>query len=368
MKKASIYGAGSIGNHLAFACRNKGWDVTLCDIDREALERTKDSIYPERYGGWDKNIRLVELTEGILPEKSDVVIIGTPPDTHFGLALKILKSAPPEVMLIEKPLCSIDMKHARELLELAGETGTKLLTGYNHTLTRNTLEAEALIQNNLIGNPLYLYAGFREHWKGIFKAHPWLNGPEDSYLGYSSRGGGAGGEHSHALNIWQHFSHQTGMGRIEEVSAMLDVVDDGACSYDRIFQVNVKTERGLHGHIVQDVITKPPKKMLSLQGDSGFIEWHVNFDEGRDAVLYSGDGCKVEKILIEKTRPDDFKGEVDHIESILDGKIPNSPISVERGLDTMLVLAGAHLSNQTGRSVRINYDKGYSPDALEAEK
>ena len=38
MTKVKIYGAGSIGNHLAYACRSKGWDVTLCDIDTEHRE------------------------------------------------------------------------------------------------------------------------------------------------------------------------------------------------------------------------------------------------------------------------------------------------------------------------------------------
>ena len=84
-----IYGAGSIGNHLAHACRNKGWSVTICDIDPQALERTKNEIYPERYSVWDKEIQLV--TAGQLPSISfDLAIIGTPPDSHIPIALKIL--------------------------------------------------------------------------------------------------------------------------------------------------------------------------------------------------------------------------------------------------------------------------------------
>jgi 3-hydroxyacyl-CoA dehydrogenase len=41
MIKVKIYGAGSIGNHLAHACRTKGWDVTLCDKDPEVIKRGK---------------------------------------------------------------------------------------------------------------------------------------------------------------------------------------------------------------------------------------------------------------------------------------------------------------------------------------
>lgn len=53
-----IIGAGSIGNHLAHACRHLGWNVTICDIDDEALSRTKTLIYPGRYQKWDDEIEL----------------------------------------------------------------------------------------------------------------------------------------------------------------------------------------------------------------------------------------------------------------------------------------------------------------------
>ena len=56
--KVKIFGAGSIGNHLAHASRCLNWDVDICDTDKEALDRTKYQIYPNRYGKWDKAIGL----------------------------------------------------------------------------------------------------------------------------------------------------------------------------------------------------------------------------------------------------------------------------------------------------------------------
>ena len=55
-----IIGAGSIGNHLANACVAQGLSVTIVDIDKDALDRTKNIIYPERYGNWDNNIILTQ--------------------------------------------------------------------------------------------------------------------------------------------------------------------------------------------------------------------------------------------------------------------------------------------------------------------
>ena len=61
-----------------------------------------------------------------------------------------------------------------------------------------------------------------------------------------------------------------------------------------------------------------------------------------------------------KKRTDDFVGEIDHIEDVLEGKEVESPISLERGLDTMMVIAAAHISNKLDRIVKINYKDGYS--------
>ena len=49
--------------------------------------------------------------------------------------------------------------------------------GYNHTLGRNTVLAEEILRSGLTGPVATISARTREHWGGIFKAHPWLLGP-----------------------------------------------------------------------------------------------------------------------------------------------------------------------------------------------
>jgi predicted dehydrogenase len=363
--KVIIYGAGSIGNHLAHACRSKGWHVLMCDTDPEALRRTREDIYPSRYGRWDPEIRLC-APDRVPDEDFDVAIIGTPPDTHVRLATHVLEKRPPEVLLIEKPLCTPSLDGVQRLLALQKASGTFVGTAYNHTLTANSREAARILKQKAIGDPITISARFREHWGGIFNAHPWLNGPKDTYLGFVERGGGASGEHSHAINIWQHFAHLVGAGRIVEVSALMDMVDDGVVRYDRICLMHVKTETGLLGDIAQDVVTEPAQKAVRIQGTKGFLEWFVNYDKDHDALRYEGgpDGMKMD--MIPKKRPDDFKGEVDHIEDILSGgDRARSPISLERGLDTMLVLAAVHVSHRHERTVSIRYEQGYHPDSIQ---
>jgi len=363
MIKVKVYGAGSIGNHLAHACRSKGWDVTLCDIDADALKRTRNDMYPSRYGQWDDKIKLLHVSE-LKPNKYDLIIIGTPPDTHISLALEVLRDIPPNALLIEKPLCTPSLSGCQELLALAESAGTFVAVGYNHTLTKNTRMTSEIVENDMIGHPLAISAAFREHWGGIFEAHPWLSGPKDSYLGFCERGGGASGEHSHAINIWQYFAHLLRMGRIVEVSAMFDIVDDGKVKYDRICQLNVKTENGLMGNVVQDVITKPAQKYFRIQGSNGFLEWYVNYDKYNDALIYGDYKSSVRKEFIPKKRPDDFIGEIDHLQDILESKTDESPISLERGLETMIVIAAAHASHKLERTVKIDYDEGYNLNAI----
>ena len=364
MTSIKIIGAGSIGNHLAHAARVKGWDVLLTDVDPEALRRAREDIYPDRYGEWDPEIQLADSQEAI-GELADVVFIGTPPDSHLTLAQDVLTKAPPRALIIEKPLCGPDLAGCSELWEQAQGSEVFVGVGYNHALGKNTQAMENILSQGSLGEVQTLSAKTREHWGGIFQAHPWLSGPASSYLGFSSRGGGACGEHSHAINIWQHFAHMLGAGRVQEVSAMLDMRHDGDAYYDQLAILALRTEQGLAGDVIQDVVTSPTEKMARIQGRKGFAEWHVNYESGADAVI-SGKGSETPQVtLFEKNRADDFILEIDHLEQILNGTITESPISLQRGLDTMMVIAAAFKSAKEKRNININWSAGYRPEALQ---
>ncbi len=361
--RVKILGAGSIGNHLAHGSRGQGWAVTICDIDPAALERTKTDIYPTRYGAWDETIRLA-APDAVAGETFDVVIVGTPPDVHMRIAMAELATNPPRVMVIEKPLCTPALEDCRALAAKAAETGTVVLVGYNHCLTPNTVLAEGWLKDGAIGEVLTLDGMVREHWAGIFGAHPWLAGPQDTYLGFTRRGGGALCEHSHGVNIWQHFARVAGAGRVVRVSATLDMVAAGGAEYDRIAQVDMVTETGLVGRVVQDVITDPAIKRLRLQGTEGHIEWEVNAEPGADAATLVTRTGGTRREVLKKTRPDDFRPEIAHVAAVLADPAAPSPISLTAGLETMLVLAAAIRSSAEGHAIAIDYAQGWRPEAL----
>lgn len=359
--KLKVLGAGSIGNHLSHAARRMGWSVDLVDTDAAALARTRDQIYPSRYGQFDSAIRLFEAKDA--PRGGyDVICIGTPPDSHIPLARAALAESP-RAIVIEKPVCGPDMAGAAELADEALAAGVAVFVGYDHVVGRASgFVGETLVTGDF-GRITTLDVEFREHWAGIFSAHPWLAGPWETYLGYSRRGGGASGEHSHAVNLWQHFAHLCGAGRVIEVQATLDIINDGRVDYDRLCLMNLRTEKGLVGRCVQDVVTRPPRKWARIQGETGHLEWWCGREPGVDAVSGERDGTAIAQQFT-KTRPDDFVEELKHIATALEMKAANSPISLARGLDTMLVIAAAHLSNESGRRVAIDYSKGWTRAAL----
>jgi len=351
MYNVLIVGAGSIGNHLAHACRCKGWEVTMFDIDPAALQRTQSEIYPSRYGEWDQAIRLIDSLE--FDQAFDLIIIGTPPDIHLDNVLNVLKVCPPKVLLIEKPLVSPIKANVDMLRELSLQPGPIILAGYNHNMSKITIRAEQLLGDDLVGDPLSLHVRWLEHWGGIFQAHPWLEGPQDSYLGFWSRGGGACAEHSHAISLWQHFSQALNCGPISEVSATMDMRRSEFVNYDQTTVIGMRSKRGLTGSIVQDVVTSPAQKMMRIQGVKGFLEWYVNYDDGHDALIYGRQGEEINKEQYSKKRPDDFIGEIDHIETLLKSDCKNSPLSLDRAINVMDAIIAAHESHQRGKMISI---------------
>lgn len=363
MKRVKVYGAGSIGNHLANASRRKGWSVDLCDTDPAALQRTRTMIYPGRYGAWDSSIGL--HTNASVPCGGyDLIVIGTPPDSHVKLARDAVKEKP-SAILVEKPVCAPNLNGAQALYEEAAAAGVMVFVGYDHAVGKSASLVRKLLAEQAIGTLDTLDMEFREYWGGIFAAHPWLDGPADSYLGYWRRGGGACGEHSHALNLWQSFALAAGAGRIVEVSAKLKYVSDGKIDYDKLCLAELRSENGLLGRVVQDVVTRPTRKWGRAQGALGYIEWLCGAKPSADSVVFAKDAGEVSTTDIQKTRPDDFVEELNHIEAtVASGDASKSVIAIERGLDTMLVVAACHKSSAEGRTVEIDYSRGYVESAV----
>lgn len=359
--RVKIHGAGSSGNHLANACRSLGFDVVMVDVDEKALGRTQKDIYPNRYGRWDPAIQLVTADKA--PKGGfDYIFVATPPDQHLPLALEALEEGP-KAILVEKPACPPHMELAHEVFEGAKAKGIRAFTCYDHVVGRAHETAQELVIGRSVGDVLTVDVEWREHWKPVFDEHPWWTGPQDSTLGSWERGGGASGEQSFALNLWQHWAHVLDKGRVSEVEAMVTYRKEGRAQYDTMTAWSLRTDKGFQGRVVQDVFTRPARKIATVQGTEGRVDMVANHSSSGDAVFLNRPGAPDKITPVHKKRPEDFIAVVRHIWSCMKDDKP-SPIDLERGLDTAMVIAAAHESESRRTRVRIDWSVGYTPEAI----
>jgi predicted dehydrogenase len=348
--RAKIIGAGSIGNHLARALRSHDVGVDLVDTDGAALARARDEIYPARYGSWDAGIGL-HLAEDAPSGGYDLIVIGTPPDVHLPLANAALDEGC-RALLIEKPLATPDLAGLDAFVGRVASSSTRVFVGYTHGVADATTALIERLRSDEVGEVLTVDTETREHWGGILAAHPWLPGPEASYLGSWSRGGGALGEHSHGLHLWQQIARDLGAGEVTSVSASLQMASSGGVEYDRIAMLQLTTESGLVGRCVQDVVTRPPAKGARVTGTDGVMELRFERELQRDVIVTTRPGVAPEAVEFPTTRTDDFGREVAHILRALAEGTP-SPLDLVHGVTTMQVIAAAFASSGSGRRQEV---------------
>lgn len=338
MTNILIYGAGSIGNHLSQSARKMQWDVTVVDTDPAALKRMQEDIYPSRYGSWDEGINLVKLSEfKSKPGDFDLIMIGTPPDSHLKLATESL-SLKPKILHIEKPLGTPIDDYQQFLSSCEASPSVLVTVGYDHAVASSVSHACDVIRDGLLGDVLSIDSLTREHWAGIFGAHPWLAGPHDSYLGYWKRGGGALCEHSHALHLGLVFAAASGWGDMLLQTAWSDVQRGQKGEvYDRRSDLILTShERKGTLRVTQDVITRPTEKKVTVVGEKGSLQ--LSLSPTLDQVKHFGpDGQLVEDKEFTKNRPADFFSLMEHYKALVDGEINfnDSPLRLELGLKVM---------------------------------
>ena len=350
--RVKVIGAGSIGNHLAHGCRTLGMDVTIVDLSSDALHRTRDVIYPTRYGAWEEKIRLSTPTE-VEGENFDVVIVGTPPATHLAIATSEMKANPPKLLLIEKPLSHPDAAAVRKFRETAGNSATRVLVGYNQRLKTNTtafLDAAASLE---LGALTGLTSHMLESWDGILRAHFWMTSEKDSYLAFTDQGGGALLEHSHALNLFLYFAAELGQGGVTDVEADMEWVSHETGRYDRDTKLQLTLGSGLMGEVRQDLHTWPAKKEAVAVFEKGSLVWSMG-DESDSVTHRDAGGAEIRVWNFPKTRPDDFIGELQHLQDLLNDPSLSSPLDLQNSLDVMDVIFSALESSSSGARVPLS--------------
>lgn len=148
MINVAIVGYGYWGPNLTrnFASLDNCRVKTIVDHRPERLRKAKSTF--------NNTIKLTSNFNDIIEDKEiDAVIIATPVKTHFELGYKVLKSG--RHLFLEKPLAS-SAKEATELLRLTEKMRKITLVDHTFVYTPATRKIKSLIDENQIGNILYL--------------------------------------------------------------------------------------------------------------------------------------------------------------------------------------------------------------------
>ncbi len=150
--------AGSLGiySHAqAYAACPDTELVAVCDRDPERAEACR-----ERWGAGGAYSRPEDLLAEARPQ---IVSICTPDPTHHSLALQVLGSPEVRAVFMEKPL-ALDLKEAREVVELAQAKGVKLAVNYMRRYAPGFRQAARLLAAGELGE-LIAVSGF--YTKGV---------------------------------------------------------------------------------------------------------------------------------------------------------------------------------------------------------
>lgn len=327
-----IIGAGSIGNHFANAGTSLGYKVYVADKYQVSLDRMQNKIYPKRYKKWNKKISLLKFEKRALIKLPliDLVIIGTPPATHFKVYEDLNKLIKFKKLMFEKPLCTF-LQNEKKYKFLKKENN--VFCGYNHSISKSFLFFEKLFKK--LKNVKFIDIKWNESWDGILNAHFWLKNEFDSYLGDYKKGGGALQEHSHGLHIAICIAKNFGNLKNYNISSNTLMTSNNEKKYDYLNNIFFKSKK-TNINLEINLLDNPAIKRAKIYHSSGYIEWVVNFKKNYDAVIVANKNKKNSLKLFKKSRSGEFVNEIKHIISINDKKkYKLSNIKMQNAIETM---------------------------------
>ncbi len=336
MKKILIFGAGSIGNHMSYACSKLNHKVFVTDISKNALLRMKNLVYPKRYGNWNKNISLINYEDVFsLKINFDLVILGTPPITHYNLFIKCKRKLSFKKILIEKPLSTY---HDKKIYSLKKDLNKYLIfCGYNHSVNPSlSYFFKLLNKDKKIINKVEIK--WKEGWSGILGAHPWMKSEFDSYLGNFMHGGGAIHEHSHGIHALICILKILNLSIPTKIKKILSFNSKKKIIYDKLAIFYFEISKIFFSYET-DLITYPAEKSIKIITKNDNLFWVCNYKKNYDAVIFQKGDKKFMK-MFKKSRSSEFENEIKHIFLINNKKkFEASNINLFNSLNTLKIIS-----------------------------
>lgn len=332
-KTILIFGAGSIGNHMAHAARKLKLNVYITDIRNHSLILMKKVVYKKRYGAWDNNIKVIEYKNVFnLKNYFDLIIIGTPPKSHIKVFLKIKKNLKYKKILIEKPLTNFD-NNLKILINNKRSIINKVFIGYNHSISKSFLFFIKLLKQKNKSELNEINVQWKESWKKIMDAHFWLKKLNKSYISKTREGGGALHEHSHGLHILIIILM---IFKIKIKKIKKNIFFNKKLKYDESVNLDF-IENNILINYNTNLISCNIKKEVTVSGNNFSISWINNFKNNYDAVIfYNNNINKIYKF--KKTRASEFQNEIKYLLNIKNKDTMKSNLNISHGIEVMKLI------------------------------
>ncbi|MGM0834788.1 MAG: Gfo/Idh/MocA family protein [Bacillota bacterium] len=311
MMRFYLIGAGVIARSHAEAIRKlpdqEKIQVKVADPNSKALNEFLQQ-YPDALGFSDAKEMLAENAN-----EDDIVVIGTPPFTHFPLSRMALESG--RHVLCEKPLV-MNGQEAQTLLEIAKQKGKQLGCCSDRFIgLPKTEEVKRLLESNVLGDiykVTFVYRGQRSRPGVEYQ-------PESQWFLDSSKSGGGivmdWGPYDIAIlnNVFKPSS-------IEITSAWVSKPETEADPSDVVYDVEGHVGAMMKYHLDGKTVWVQyerascthgkPYHHVEIEGTRGALEWSPYFESDKIVLSFDKNG---EVVTEEKELPNQSEiGFMDH--------------------------------------------------------
>lgn len=148
MARIVIVGLGYWGPNLLRSFNRLNVLAGAFDLDSKKIKRfIKDPVYNNVFfdTNWEKCLGRSDV---------DGVVISTPPDTHYKIAMKSLKAG--KHIFIEKPM-TLEVKQAEKILKCAHELNRIVLVGHIFLYSPEIIKLKELVSKSAFGDIHYIY-------------------------------------------------------------------------------------------------------------------------------------------------------------------------------------------------------------------
>ena len=301
-KKILIFGSGSVGAHHANAARFLNANVFITDINFEQLEYFKNKLYPNRYGKWDKKIITVNYKDIFNDNKKyDLIVLGVSPFNHLKLLKKCIKYLNFKRVLVEKPLFTFNQKIDKKFFS---KHEKKIYCGFNHEISSSILFVKNFLKKKKKLNHLNIY--WKESFKYLLRAHPWLKNIKETYLSDMKYGGGVLHEFSHAVHLTRSLMNIIKFpNEFKFDSKIFYKSVNKNRKYDYLSKIFFKNKNLNISTFIDGISTSPQKKIM-IKSDNEELVWERLSKKNIEQIkIY-----KKKRLYINRkykvTRPQDF--------------------------------------------------------------